>query len=60
MFRKYIKKFYEREDGMETLEMLVVISLAAGMFGIILAVRDMIKESGNDSIQTMNGYVTQE
>ena len=52
--RKYAKRFFSEEDGMETIEFVVVLAVIAGLIGIVAAVATRISTTGSSAEDKVN------
>ena len=55
--KKYISRFIKNEDGMETLEFLVLLSVVAGLIGIVIAVKTSIEDAGEKVASSMENML---
>lgn len=52
----YLKDFIKNEDGMETIEFLVVLAVIAGLIGIVVSVGKNIKIKGTKVANHLDGF----
>lgn len=47
--RKYIDSFIKEEDGMETIEFVVILAIVAGLIAIISAVGSTVRQKATEA-----------
>lgn len=55
--KEYISRFIRIESGMETLEFLVLLSVVAGLIGIVIAVKGSIEDAGEEVASSMENML---
>ena len=53
---KFADVFIKNEDGMETLEFLVILAVVAVLFGIVISVGRNIKTKGTAVANSLDNY----
>lgn len=50
----YLKTFIKEEDGMETIEFVVILAVVAGLIAIVARVGKSVKDRGDQAEQKVN------
>lgn len=52
--RNYLKAFIKKEDGMETIEFVVILAVVAGLIVIITGVGATVRNKATDAQEVIN------
>lgn len=59
MFKNYMKKFIKEEDGVETIEFLALIAVAAALVAIIAGIGAKMKSTADAASSKMDDALNQ-